>query len=55
MTDTEILREVLDYATWALDISAAFHDAATVLALSEIVNIIEGGVADSDVGSISDG
>lgn len=39
--DTDTLREVLQYASHSLEIAEKFHDAATVMAMSNIVTIIE--------------
>lgn len=39
--DTDTLREVLQYAIYSLEVAEKFHDAAAVMALSNIVTIIE--------------
>lgn len=53
VSDADILREILRYCSGALEIAESFFDASAVMVLTQIIEIIEGGVTDSDVGPIS--
>lgn len=60
MTDTEILRLVVRHCVRNLAIATSFYDAATVVTLEEILDIILsanadlGGDYDSHLGAVSD-
>lgn len=54
MDDTEILREVLRFCSAALETAERFLDGAAVMILTEIIDIIEGGVSDSHPRTVSD-
>lgn len=45
VSDADILREILRYCSGALEIAESFFDASAVMVLTQIIEIIEGGLA----------